>query len=366
MINQIKLSSAITICISIFFLAPVTYANETAKDAQREYNLGHFSRALDIIKPLLTKNDPKAQFLMGKMYSEGSGVFEDDKEAVDWYRKAASQGDATAMAEMSFMYWVGDGVWINKNKAREWLTKAMPQLRDLAEAGDDNAQNAMGWMYDYGVTVPVNTNKAKEWYLKAAQQGNDWATCHLIGSFERKHIEKLADEGMATAHYYLGIKQRGLYKSWYHYNEAAKLGHEKAEVLKWLMDFSVFLVFFLLVVYVRNIRKKAKTIGNDGRNCPVCNKKVSIYSVLKSLSIENKGVQCPHCLSYISSKPDPRNTITLVFLGYVAGREIFSYIDEETSILDVSGMVIGPTILFGTLFTLVTYYTTSFQKPLEK
>ena len=42
----------------------------------------------------------KAQYNLGVMYAEGTGVLKNDAKAVKWYRKAADQGDATAQLHL--------------------------------------------------------------------------------------------------------------------------------------------------------------------------------------------------------------------------------------------------------------------------
>ncbi|HVD76044.1 MAG TPA: sel1 repeat family protein, partial [Vicinamibacteria bacterium] len=53
--------------------------------------------------------DPKAQFLLGAYYSEGSGESQDYAKARHWFQKAADQGDATAQYRLVQLYFNGDG-----------------------------------------------------------------------------------------------------------------------------------------------------------------------------------------------------------------------------------------------------------------
>src|SRR6202050_397625 len=50
------------------------------------------------------QGDPKAQFDLGKMYSQGQGVQRDYTASVGWYRKAAEQGDPKAQFDLGKMY----------------------------------------------------------------------------------------------------------------------------------------------------------------------------------------------------------------------------------------------------------------------
>ena len=52
----------------------------------------------------------RAQFNIGAIYCEGSGVIQDCKKAVHWYRKAADQGFAMAQYSLGHMYLMGGEV----------------------------------------------------------------------------------------------------------------------------------------------------------------------------------------------------------------------------------------------------------------
>ena len=58
------------------------------------------------------------------MYAKGKGVFEDYKQAVHWYRKAAEQGDAEAQYSLGLMYAIGRGVPQDYKHAYMWFTLA--------------------------------------------------------------------------------------------------------------------------------------------------------------------------------------------------------------------------------------------------
>jgi TPR repeat protein len=51
-----------------------------------------------------------AQFSLGLMYDNGTGVPQDNKEAAKWYRKAAEQGVARAQSNLGLRYYKGQGV----------------------------------------------------------------------------------------------------------------------------------------------------------------------------------------------------------------------------------------------------------------
>lgn len=65
-----------------------------------------------------------AQYLLGGMYEQGSGVTQDYAEAVRWWRKAAERGNAEALYNLGVMYATGRGVAQNYVRAYMWATLA--------------------------------------------------------------------------------------------------------------------------------------------------------------------------------------------------------------------------------------------------
>jgi TPR repeat protein len=61
------------------------------------------------------------------MYDKGLGVPQSDKNAVEWYRKAAEQGYSPAQYHLGFMYEKGRGVQQSDKEAIEWYRKAAGQ-----------------------------------------------------------------------------------------------------------------------------------------------------------------------------------------------------------------------------------------------
>jgi len=76
------------------------------------------------LKALAGKGDARAQFVLGVMYRQGIGVLQDDKEAVNWYRKAADQGHTTAQNNLGMMFDKGDGVLEDDVTAYAWYNIA--------------------------------------------------------------------------------------------------------------------------------------------------------------------------------------------------------------------------------------------------
>ena len=68
------------------------------------YKKGDYATALREWQPFAEQGFADAQNNLGAMYAEGEGMPQDDRMAVQWYRRAAEQGNATAQAMLDAMY----------------------------------------------------------------------------------------------------------------------------------------------------------------------------------------------------------------------------------------------------------------------
>lgn len=72
-----------------------------------------------------------AQWRLGDMYERGTGVLEDYKEAMKWYRLAAEQSYAQAQISLGGMHESGEGVRKNLVLAYMWYNIAVANTSDL-------------------------------------------------------------------------------------------------------------------------------------------------------------------------------------------------------------------------------------------
>ena len=69
--------------------------------------------------------DAWAQFTLGIAYAIGRGVPQDDKAAINWYKKAAEQGHADSQAGLGLINWeYGNGIVEDKVQAYAWYNIA--------------------------------------------------------------------------------------------------------------------------------------------------------------------------------------------------------------------------------------------------
>ena len=155
---------AATALATIFFLAPYYPLHaRTTDNAVKAIKQGDFEKALNELRPLVQKNDPNAQFLMGMLYDAGHGVPQDHAIAASWYRKAAEQTHPTAQLFLGILYYSGNGVDQDYKQAAHWFQAP-------AHNGNDQAQFYLGSMYARGAGVSKDDSQAIEWLRKAAAQ----------------------------------------------------------------------------------------------------------------------------------------------------------------------------------------------------
>ncbi|MFG1352074.1 tetratricopeptide repeat protein [Xanthobacter autotrophicus] len=107
------------------------------EDMAGAYMRKDYKAAWALARPLADQNDEVAQYLVGSMLRDGTGVAKDNFEAVQWLRKAAEQGNVAAQCELGFLLAFGMGSMGNAEDARMWLKKA-------ADAGYPTANAHLG------------------------------------------------------------------------------------------------------------------------------------------------------------------------------------------------------------------------------
>ena len=97
--------------------------------------LGGCAQELELERTRMSaeQGDADAQSNLGTNYYYGTGVPQDYKEAVKWYRKSAEQGHAMAQSILGLMYANGTGVPQDDKEAYAWLSVAKANGLELAE-----------------------------------------------------------------------------------------------------------------------------------------------------------------------------------------------------------------------------------------
>jgi uncharacterized protein len=77
-------------------LSAPALAQSDTKAGVDAYMAGDYDRAIRVWRPLAIAGDADAQYNLGQAYWLGRGVVEDQKQAEDWYRRAAEQNQPRA------------------------------------------------------------------------------------------------------------------------------------------------------------------------------------------------------------------------------------------------------------------------------
>ena len=208
-------------------------------DAEAQFNLGvmyaigeYVSRddreAVKWYRLAATQGHAEAQYILGLMHKAGKGVSQNDGEAVKWYRLAAGHGHAEAQFNLGEMYRNGEGVSRDDREAVKWYRLAAGQ-------GHAVAQSNLGVMYYLGKGVPQDNKEAVKWYRLAATQGLVEAQNNMGGMYRNgegvsqddgeavKWFRLAAEQGYAAAQINLGAMYLG----------GEGLPQDDGEAIKW-------------------------------------------------------------------------------------------------------------------------------------
>jgi TPR repeat protein len=187
----------LTIIISAY--SPVALAN-SPKDCQKEFYAQKPS-AYDTCNNFVnTGGDgdggyPIAQKILGDMYYWGWGDVapQNYKQAVLWYKRAATNKSAEASFALGVLYEQGKGVPTNYSSAIRWFTTA-------AKNGHIGAQFNLANMFSKGAGSRPNQPLASYWYERAAEQGDSEAA-YNTGNRYGKGIGVQSNLGLAYTWY---------------------------------------------------------------------------------------------------------------------------------------------------------------------
>lgn len=116
------------------------------------------------LRQAAANGDPRAQFEIAAIYTEGRVVPEDLNAAATWYERAAAQGFAPAQYRLGNLYENGKGVPQDLEQARLWYQRA-------AEAGNRMSMHNLASLYASGNLGQQEFAKAAEWFEQAADRG---------------------------------------------------------------------------------------------------------------------------------------------------------------------------------------------------
>jgi TPR repeat protein len=113
---------------------------------------------------LAEQGNKEAQYIVGEMYEQGSGVAKNKAKALHWFETSASQGHKKSGYKLLYLE-------IQSNGLNDFSKSQLGVLRKEAVSGDANAQYYLGKMYAAGVGVPKSLTNALTWLNKATFSG---------------------------------------------------------------------------------------------------------------------------------------------------------------------------------------------------
>jgi hypothetical protein len=127
------------------------------------YTRKSYAAAFPILLETAQAGHPRAQAVLGIIYSQGRGQAVDSKQAAMWYGKAAAQGHRAAQFSLGNLYLEGDGV--PKDQA-----KAVQLYRQSADQGFPHAEFHLGLAYEFGWGgLPRDRRTAIKWLDRASR-----------------------------------------------------------------------------------------------------------------------------------------------------------------------------------------------------
>lgn len=157
-------------------------------DASFDEKLAHFETTSCSQKPALYRHlahndDAWAMFRLAESCAKGTGLPEDDREALAWYQQAADRGYTPAYVALGLMFSDGLAFAADYPVARDWFAKA-------AARGDAEGQYRLGNLLRRGLGVTRDAKLAAEWFRKSAEQGHSGAKAALTDMYRSGETRK--------------------------------------------------------------------------------------------------------------------------------------------------------------------------------
>jgi len=212
--------------VFIFFCLSATARADFAA-GWRAYQQGDYASALRHWTELAEAGYSVAQYNVGVMYDEGTGVGRDPAKVIAWWNKAAKQGHLTAQHNLALLFIEG-GSEAEFSQAASWLQRA-------AGKGFAPSQYTLAKLYANGLGIETDHGRALDLFLKAGKAGFVKAQYNL-GKIYRDGLgvpadpivslnwfRKAALQGYAKAQEKLALR----------YADDSSVKHDATEALMW-------------------------------------------------------------------------------------------------------------------------------------
>ena len=121
-----KKCTAIFLTMAVFLFSaltvgaqPVDQVEKKLDEAWTAYNIGQYPKVLQLVQPLASDGNARAQIILGRCYENGLGVPQDMEMAAKWFRLAAEQNNSKPRYFWrTSMSWE----WAYPRMTRQWST----------------------------------------------------------------------------------------------------------------------------------------------------------------------------------------------------------------------------------------------------
>lgn len=170
-------------------------------EASTEIQKKEMSDIINLWESAANEGELRSPFILGRVYSYGTGVVASLELALKWYGMASEQGSHEALFSMGNMYYEFCAATPKDiQKALHWFYLA-------AEKNNDKAQKCLGDIYFSGesaIGLQVDHEKAYDWYKKSADNGNAQAQFKLGNMYYKgQFVEQSYTE---SANWYSSLK----------------------------------------------------------------------------------------------------------------------------------------------------------------
>lgn len=132
--------------------------------ADNLYRQGDYQAAAGEYASAAEMNNPRGQYLLGRMQAKGEGVPRNRQEALRWTMKSADQGYPPADVDMGLRFLYGNDVPLDHEKA-------VFHFRRAAEREFVLAMYYMGLVNAHGLGVRQSSTEALRWFRMAKAYG---------------------------------------------------------------------------------------------------------------------------------------------------------------------------------------------------
>ncbi len=131
---------------------------EQLAEAEKSMSSGDLITGFRLLRAAAEAGYAPAQSRFGEILDKA----EEDKEALEWYRKASEQGDAAGEYGLGMEYATGEGVAKDVAQALHWVRRAADKNFLLA------VETLAAAYKTGGLGLPVDLKLSQEWFAKAA------------------------------------------------------------------------------------------------------------------------------------------------------------------------------------------------------